>query len=172
MKITALLVMTWRGDSDDPVILANASDVSKFGYFQRSGAKEFILFVGRTVAKRTPPAQRQSVQLQGCSFVFLSCSLSLLPISLDIVQILFVQNTKFIPTTEMASARWALWMTTTLCEVPFLFSTRYHFAPTSKSFQYLSAVDFITPKLCTLFIGFWPLSTESFRSANLSSDVS
>ncbi|XP_019080918.1 VAMP-like protein YKT61 isoform X2 [Vitis vinifera] len=64
MKITALLVMKWQGDSIDPVILANACDVSQFGYFQRSGAKEFIVFVGRTVAKRTPPAQRQSVQHQ------------------------------------------------------------------------------------------------------------
>ncbi|KAG0449822.1 hypothetical protein HPP92_027099 [Vanilla planifolia] len=49
-------------DSVEPVVLANASDVSHFGYFQRSAAKEFILFVGRTVAKRTLPSQRQSVQ--------------------------------------------------------------------------------------------------------------
>ncbi|XP_010930991.1 VAMP-like protein YKT61 [Elaeis guineensis] len=69
MKITALLVLRCAisgGDSSsgpsDPVVLANASDVSHFGYFQRAAAKEFILFVGRTVAKRTPPGQRQSVQ--------------------------------------------------------------------------------------------------------------
>ncbi|KAG5559541.1 hypothetical protein RHGRI_009166 [Rhododendron griersonianum] len=63
MKITALLVLKCNPDgSSDPVILANASDVSHFGYFQRSSVREFIVFVGRTVGKRTPPNQRQSVQ--------------------------------------------------------------------------------------------------------------
>ncbi|KAG1327954.1 VAMP-like protein YKT61 [Cocos nucifera] len=69
MKITALLVLKCSGAGDssssgpaEAVVLANASDVSHFGYFQRNAAKEFILFVARTVAKRTPPGQRQSVQ--------------------------------------------------------------------------------------------------------------
>ncbi|KAL2534829.1 VAMP-like protein YKT61 [Abeliophyllum distichum] len=62
MKITALLVLKCNPEGSDPVILANASDVSRFGFFQRASVKEFILFVGRTVAKRTPPGQRQSVQ--------------------------------------------------------------------------------------------------------------
>ncbi|ONK71424.1 uncharacterized protein A4U43_C04F8430 [Asparagus officinalis] len=70
MKITAILVLKTTGGagvssssgSTDPVILANASDVSHFGFFQRNAAKEFIVFVGRTVAKRTAPGQRQSVQ--------------------------------------------------------------------------------------------------------------
>ncbi|MQL93076.1 hypothetical protein Taro_025716 [Colocasia esculenta] len=69
MKITALLVMKSTASGEfsssgqaDPIVLANATDVSHFGYFQRSAAREFILFVGRTVAKRTPPSQRQSVQ--------------------------------------------------------------------------------------------------------------
>ncbi|CAM9001066.1 unnamed protein product [Rhodiola kirilowii] len=62
MKITALLVARSDQDGSDPVILANATDVSHFGFFQRSSVKEFIVFVGRTVAKRTPPDQRQSVQ--------------------------------------------------------------------------------------------------------------
>ncbi|PWA90529.1 SNARE-like superfamily protein [Artemisia annua] len=63
MKITALLVLKCNPDgSSDPIILANSTDVSHFGYFQRSSVKEFIVFVGRTVAKRTPPNQRQSVQ--------------------------------------------------------------------------------------------------------------
>lgn len=66
MKITALLVLKCTaGESSDPVILSNASDVSRFGYFQRSSVKEFIVFVGRTVAKRTPQDQRQSVQHEG-----------------------------------------------------------------------------------------------------------
>ncbi|KAJ8621154.1 hypothetical protein MRB53_029683 [Persea americana] len=65
MKITALLVLKCSSTSNsgsDPIILANAADVSQFGYFQRVGAREFIVFVGRTVAKRTLPSQRQSVQ--------------------------------------------------------------------------------------------------------------
>lgn len=65
MKITALLVLKCTGEGSDPVILANASDVSHFGYFQRSSVKEFIVFVGRTVASRTPQGQRQSVQHEG-----------------------------------------------------------------------------------------------------------
>jgi hypothetical protein len=65
MKITALLVLKVNPEGSDPVILANACDVSHFGYFQRSSVREFIVFVGRTVAKRTPPSQRQSVQHEG-----------------------------------------------------------------------------------------------------------
>ncbi|XP_020886343.1 VAMP-like protein YKT61 isoform X2 [Arabidopsis lyrata subsp. lyrata] len=67
MKITALLVLKCAPETSDPVILANASDVSHFGYFQRSSVKEFVVFVGRTVASRTPPSQRQSVQHEGCA---------------------------------------------------------------------------------------------------------
>lgn len=62
MKITALLVLKISSTDEDPVVLANASDVSHFGYFQRSSVKEFLVFVSRTVAKRTQPGQRQSVQ--------------------------------------------------------------------------------------------------------------
>ncbi|XP_062207564.1 VAMP-like protein YKT61 isoform X1 [Phragmites australis] len=76
MKITALLVLkpsssgaggssstsSGGGSGSEAVVLANATDVSHFGYFQRSAAREFIVFVARTVAQRTQPGQRQSVQ--------------------------------------------------------------------------------------------------------------
>ncbi|KAM2205495.1 hypothetical protein ACFX1S_024981 [Malus domestica] len=62
MKITTLLVLKCNLDESDPIILANTSDTSHFGYFQRSSVKEFIVFVGRIVAIRTPPGQRQSVK--------------------------------------------------------------------------------------------------------------
>ncbi|KAI3783059.1 hypothetical protein L2E82_13121 [Cichorium intybus] len=67
MKITALLVLKCdaRSDGSDPVILANATDVNHFGYFQRVTVRQFIVFVGRTVIKRTPPEQRHSVQHEG-----------------------------------------------------------------------------------------------------------
>uniref|UniRef100_A0A0E0JU06 Uncharacterized protein n=1 Tax=Oryza punctata TaxID=4537 RepID=A0A0E0JU06_ORYPU len=74
MKITALLVLKSPGDGDSSssssgggeqeqqaVVVANATDVSHFGYFQRNPAREFILFVARTVAARTPAGRRQSV---------------------------------------------------------------------------------------------------------------
>lgn len=74
MKITALLVLKCP-EGSDPIILANATDVSHFGYFQRSSVREFIIFVSRTVASRTPSGQRQSVQHEGpylptCSLLF------------------------------------------------------------------------------------------------------
>ncbi|KAL4302241.1 hypothetical protein GQ457_10G017990 [Hibiscus cannabinus] len=62
MKITALVVLKVHPEGSDPIIVANATDVSRFGYFQRPSVREFIVFVSRTVAKRTPPGQRQSVQ--------------------------------------------------------------------------------------------------------------
>jgi synaptobrevin family protein YKT6 len=81
MKITALLVLKSPGGSasasasggreeeqqrpPQAVVLANASDVSHLGYFQRPAAREFVVFVARTVALRTPAGRRQSVQHQG-----------------------------------------------------------------------------------------------------------
>ncbi|KAE8682251.1 VAMP-like protein YKT62 [Hibiscus syriacus] len=65
MKITVLLVLKCQPEGYDPIILANASDVSHFGFFQRPSIREFIVFVSRTVGKRTSPGQRQSVQHEG-----------------------------------------------------------------------------------------------------------
>lgn len=62
MKITAILVVKCSDSSSDPVVLANATDVSHFGFFQRNAAKEFIIFAARTISKRTAAGQRQSVQ--------------------------------------------------------------------------------------------------------------
>jgi synaptobrevin family protein YKT6 len=62
MKITALAVLKCSPEGSDPVILAQALDMSHFEYFQRSNVKEFIVFVSCTIARRTPPSQRQSVQ--------------------------------------------------------------------------------------------------------------
>ncbi|MCL7036554.1 hypothetical protein MKW94_016944 [Papaver nudicaule] len=63
MKITALLVLNCNGvnssssstsTEQNPIILANACDV----------IRQLIVFAGRTVAQRTSPGQRQSVQHQ------------------------------------------------------------------------------------------------------------
>eukprot|EP00271_Cylindrocystis_brebissonii_P019666 TRINITY_DN610_c0_g4_i1.p1 TRINITY_DN610_c0_g4~~TRINITY_DN610_c0_g4_i1.p1 ORF type:complete len:199 (-),score=26.49 TRINITY_DN610_c0_g4_i1:768-1364(-) len=61
MKITALVVLRPRGEAD-PVLLGSASDLNHFNYFQRPSVRELILFVSRTVAKRTDPGRRQSVE--------------------------------------------------------------------------------------------------------------
>lgn len=86
MKITALLVLRSPGDSSSSssatgggggeqqaAVLANASDVTQFGFFQRPAAREFIVFVARTVALRTPARSRQSVQHEGTSFLPSPC---------------------------------------------------------------------------------------------------
>ncbi|KAH6778765.1 SNARE-like superfamily protein [Perilla frutescens var. hirtella] len=69
VKITTLMILKCTPEGADPVILVNASDLSSFGFFQRPSVKEFIVFVGRTIAKRTPPNQRQSVQHEGFWYV-------------------------------------------------------------------------------------------------------
>jgi len=61
MKITGILMMKAEGEQE-PVLLGTAMDLSNFGYFLRSSAREAIIFVGRTIAKRTPPGRRQSVE--------------------------------------------------------------------------------------------------------------
>lgn len=61
MKITSILLLKTSGESE-PILLGNASDLTNFGYFQRASVKEVIIFVGRTIAKRTPPGRRQSVE--------------------------------------------------------------------------------------------------------------
>eukprot|EP00270_Netrium_digitus_P019510 TRINITY_DN7705_c0_g2_i2.p1 TRINITY_DN7705_c0_g2~~TRINITY_DN7705_c0_g2_i2.p1 ORF type:complete len:200 (-),score=42.49 TRINITY_DN7705_c0_g2_i2:273-872(-) len=62
MKITAILIMRSTGESAEPVQLGSVSDLSTFGYFQRSSVKELINFVARTIAQRTPSGRRQSVE--------------------------------------------------------------------------------------------------------------
>lgn len=66
MKITAILVIKAPAvQGGESIMLANVSDVSHFGFFQRQAAKEFILFASRTIAGRTPLGQRQSVEQDG-----------------------------------------------------------------------------------------------------------
>jgi hypothetical protein len=75
MKITAIVVLkpaagagassSGGGPGSEAFVLANATDVSHFGFFQRGAAREFLVFVARTVAQRTQPGQRQSVQHEG-----------------------------------------------------------------------------------------------------------
>ncbi|CAH8388654.1 unnamed protein product [Eruca vesicaria subsp. sativa] len=62
MKITALFVLKCAPETSDPVILANAFDVSHVYSFSQYNVKQLLVFTGRTVASRTPPSQPQSIQ--------------------------------------------------------------------------------------------------------------
>uniref|UniRef100_A0A453P3V6 Uncharacterized protein n=1 Tax=Aegilops tauschii subsp. strangulata TaxID=200361 RepID=A0A453P3V6_AEGTS len=50
------------GQGSEALLLANATDVSHFGFFRCSATCELIVIVARTVAQRTLPGQRQSFQ--------------------------------------------------------------------------------------------------------------
>eukprot|EP01138_Halocafeteria_seosinensis_P001887 gb/GECG01001933.1/.p1 GENE.gb/GECG01001933.1/~~gb/GECG01001933.1/.p1 ORF type:complete len:199 (+),score=28.74 gb/GECG01001933.1/:1-597(+) len=54
MKIQSIAILRWNNDTEEPLVLDMDSDVSEFGFFQRNGVKEFLVFVGRTLAKRCP----------------------------------------------------------------------------------------------------------------------
>jgi hypothetical protein len=43
-------------------VLSNATDLSSFSFYQRGSVGEFMSFMAKTVAERTPQGQRQSVQ--------------------------------------------------------------------------------------------------------------
>ena len=50
---------------DGPVLLSSASEVSSFGYFQRSSVTEMCQFFSRTFAKNVAPGGRTSVKHEG-----------------------------------------------------------------------------------------------------------
>jgi len=64
-QITSLSLFKWNGELHDPFSLANAQNLDAFGYFQRSTVREMLVFVSRTIVKRTQPGQRQSVEHNG-----------------------------------------------------------------------------------------------------------
>ena len=62
MKLTAISIQKWNGADKEATSLGLAADVSSYGYFQRAAVTQMMAFVARTVAQRTQPGQRQSVQ--------------------------------------------------------------------------------------------------------------
>lgn len=63
MKLFAIMIMKAPSDpSIESTICSSAIDVSSFGYFQRSSAQEFIIFLSRTVAKRVSPNSKMHIQ--------------------------------------------------------------------------------------------------------------
>lgn len=62
MKIVGIGILRYNPDVEEPVILCQAAELSSFGFFQRGTVREMLTFFNRTIAKRTPLGQRQSVQ--------------------------------------------------------------------------------------------------------------
>jgi synaptobrevin family protein YKT6 len=65
MKITSVALIRYDEGLPEPLVLANAHDVSEFSFFQKSGVKEMLVFVSRTLLKRTRPGSRQTVENEG-----------------------------------------------------------------------------------------------------------
>ncbi|CAI7857170.1 unnamed protein product [Closterium sp. NIES-54] len=63
MKVTGILLFRVpRMAGSQPILLGSAMDVSHFSFFERSTAKEFILFACRTISRSAPYNQRQTVK--------------------------------------------------------------------------------------------------------------
>lgn len=67
MKVYSVMLFRWLPlvEAPHPALLSSACELSSFGMFQRSGAKEVFLFVSREVTGRSQPGQRQCVLHQG-----------------------------------------------------------------------------------------------------------
>ena len=61
MKIFSLAVVL-APPGQTSTVLASANDLSTFSFYQKGSVGEFLGFFTRTIAERTPPGQRQSVQ--------------------------------------------------------------------------------------------------------------
>ena len=62
VKLTSVAILKYNGPDKDPYLLGFEADLSTFGFFQRSTVKEMLMFVSRTVARKTQVGQRQTVQ--------------------------------------------------------------------------------------------------------------
>lgn len=60
MKLLSIQVLALSNGGAVP--LSQVSDLSSFSFLQRPSISEFLSFLSRTVAERTTPGQRQSVQ--------------------------------------------------------------------------------------------------------------
>lgn len=65
MKIIGFSILKWCGDTEAPVYLCTATDLSSFGFWERSTAAQFVKFISRELIKRTPRGKRQTVAHEG-----------------------------------------------------------------------------------------------------------
>ena len=61
MKIYSIAVVHAPAGKESKILTA-ASDLSSYSFFQKGTVQEFMTFFSKTVADRTAPGQRQSVQ--------------------------------------------------------------------------------------------------------------
>lgn len=61
MKVIAIEILRWNGEAE-PTYLSLNADLSSFGFFKRGTVQEVLRFLTRTVAKRTPPGERNIVE--------------------------------------------------------------------------------------------------------------
>ena len=61
MKVFSLSIIQVPA-SGTSTVLSAASDLSSFSFYQKGSVGEFLTFMSKTVAERTPATQRQSVQ--------------------------------------------------------------------------------------------------------------
>ena len=64
MKIAYIALMRWKPESAEPVLVGSAADLSDYSFFQRGSIKEFMLFTGKTVVRKTQVGARQTVKAQ------------------------------------------------------------------------------------------------------------
>lgn len=65
MKLLGLFVVRATAPGQEPTIITSAVDVSSVGFFQRGSAREFLVFLARTVSSRVGKGSRASVTEQG-----------------------------------------------------------------------------------------------------------
>ena len=64
MLLLGISILRFGPDVAEPVTLTQAMELSSFGFFQRGSVREMITFFSKTITKRTPPGQRQTVENQ------------------------------------------------------------------------------------------------------------
>lgn len=64
MKLSFVALMRWKPGDAEPVVLGAAAELSDYSFFQRGSIKEFMLFTGKTVVRKTQPGARQTVKAQ------------------------------------------------------------------------------------------------------------
>lgn len=72
MKIIAISILRACDDTQHPVFLCSSTDLSSFGYFERSTVGQFVKFISRQIIERTPKGKRQTVVHEGnniCTYV-------------------------------------------------------------------------------------------------------
>eukprot|EP00456_Euglypha_rotunda_P090130 TRINITY_DN9420_c0_g1_i5.p1 TRINITY_DN9420_c0_g1~~TRINITY_DN9420_c0_g1_i5.p1 ORF type:complete len:228 (+),score=51.51 TRINITY_DN9420_c0_g1_i5:88-684(+) len=65
MKLLTAELFRHAGLEEKPIRLASAQDLSSFSYWTRGTIGEHLQFAARTVAQRTSPGQRQTIEQKG-----------------------------------------------------------------------------------------------------------